>query len=331
MTRKNWTIVGVSVAVIVGLVFVFTVLPAKVPPAKTSPAKNEARRARNDTPRRSKRFTQGPVSEKVVAIASRVKTSTPKKEVAPKPEKEVVPFSPVLSEGDFGELLAATKDESLATRNEAWRIIDSLSKPEKIHWIKIFSRSADEAMRVAALKATRICFGMENFQRKTKTTSKDLKRRREQAAAEGNTDDSNVIPVSFESLPTKREAVQINDIVRAALKDESSKVKEEAMLAAASFDVETSHTIYQYAMTSCGDDVRLAVLREAEYGDGDFKLRLQMAALDVGGEEVVRVASEGIEKATGKRFANSTEAFEWYEKNRTETSDVELVVPEEKK
>ena len=261
----------------------------------------------------------GPVSKKVSEIASKVKVP-PQREVARNAEKAESTFSPTLSEEDFGELLVATEDESIATRNEAWRIIDSLDTKEKIHWIGFFSKSKHELLRVASMKATRICFGMENFQRKTKTTYKDVERMREQAAAEGKTFD-NVMSVSFDSLPTGREAAQINNIVRSGLKDESSKVKEEAMLAAASFDVDTSHTIYQYAMTSCDDDVRLAVLREAEYGDDDFRLRLQMAALDLGGEEVVKVASEGIEKATGQRFANSAEAFEWYEKNRTSTGE----------
>ena len=247
------------------------------------------------------------------------------------------PFAPTLSADEFGLLLSATTNESIEVRAKAWRAMDKLDRPEKIHWLGHFAKSGDEAMRATALRATRKFFSMETFARKTKTTYKDMKARRAQAVSDGRAESGgrvssraaagedalppdDRIEVDFSGLPTKRESVQINNIVRKALKDESGKVRDEAMLTASSFDVGTANMIYQYAMTSCGDDVRLAVLREAEYGDDDFKLRLQMAALDVGGAEVVKVAAEGIEKATGRRFANSKEAFDWYEKNRT--SDV---------
>ena len=224
-------------------------------------------------------------------------------------------FSLIISAEDFRALLNNIADESIEVRAEAWRNIKKLGTKEKIHWLGIFSRSDDEKTRAAAMKVVRACFGIDAFSRRTKTSYWDMKARREQAAAEGRTEVDNVVPISFEGLPSKREAVQINDIVRTALRDESPDVQNEALLAASSFDVETCKTIYQYAMMSCCDDVRLAVLREAEYGDDDFRLRLQMAALDVGGEEVVKAASDGIEKATGRRFSNSSEAFAWYEKN----------------
>lgn len=242
------------------------------------------------------------------------------------------PFAPTLSADEFSVLLSATTNESLEVRAKAWRAMDELERPEKIHWLGHFAKSGDESMRATALRATRKFFSTETFARKTKTTYKDMKARRVQATSDGRAkpggrvssraaagadalppDDR--IEVDFSELPTKREAVQINNIVRNALKDESGMVRDEAILTASSFDIGTANMIYQYAMTSCGDDVRLAVLREAEYGDDDFKLRLQMAALDVGGEEVVKVAAEGIEKATGRRFANSKEAFDWYENN----------------
>lgn len=236
-------------------------------------------------------------------------------------------LDPTIASEDFEALLLGIGDKHMETRAEAWRGIAALSNLEKIHWLGEFAKSDDETLRLASIKATRVCFGMEAFHRKTKATYKDMKDRHEGVGSSEAGGDG-VVSIDMSGLPTKREAAQINKIVRGALKDDSPDVRHEAVLTASSFDVDTCHVLYQYAMNSCSDDVRLEILRDAEYGDEDYLVRLQMAALDVGGDEVVRVASDGIEKATGRRFANSAEAFEWYEENRTNDSPIELVIGE---
>ena len=224
-----------------------------------------------------------------------------------------------LTKDGFLKLLQGLGNNAPSERVAAQRELLALSNPEKIHWLRMFSQDEDKDVRLSAMKAVKLCFGWETFGKKTGTTYAAMKKRRQAAAEQGHPEDPMAaIPVSFEGLPTKREAVQINDMVRTALSDESQAVRDEALQAAMSFDVETCNMIYQYAITSCDDQMRLAVLKNAEYGDDDFRLRLQMAALDVGGEEVVRVASEGIKKDTGMTFSSSQEAFDWYEKHRTE-------------
>ena len=255
--------------------------------------------------------------------------STPQESLPKQPEE---PFELTATVDDFEALLLAINADDIRTRSEAWKVIDGLSKREKIHWLGIFAKSDEEILRLLAMRVVRMCFGTEEFQRKAKMTYKDVKARQDAVDGSGaGTEGNAVIQVDMSSLPTKYEAVKINNIVRGALRDESPEVRKEAVLTASSFDIDTCHTIYQYAMTSCSDDVRIAILSDAAYGDEDYLLRLRMAALDVGGEEVVKIASEGVEKTTGQQFTSTSEAFEWYEENRTNDDELELVVgnPEE--
>ena len=230
------------------------------------------------------------------------------------------PVETVLTEAGFRVLLDNMDSNDPEMRRSARRSIMDLSNGEKIRWFRLFMGSEDPRDRARVMRATRMCFGGEALDRQTRTTYADVMKRRAEAGEKGGSGESDgVISVDLSGLPTKREAVQINDLVRRGIRDAVRDVRNEAMQAAMSFDVETCNMIYQYAMTACDDEVRLEVLRNAEYGDSDFRLRLQMAALDVGGAEVVNMAQEGIEKATGKRFTSSEEAFAWYEKNRTES------------
>lgn len=239
------------------------------------------------------------------------------------------PFETTLSAEDFELLLLGIGDESIETRRRAWREIANLRNAEKIYWLRQFIDSDSVGLRLASMKALRGCFGMAAFHRKAKSTYKDMKARQKDLD-DGKPEHGGgaLVPVDASSLPTKEEASQINGIVRRGMKDESGDVRHEAVVAASSFDIDTCHVLYQYGMTSCSDDVRLDILRDAEYGDEDFKLRLQMAALDVGGEEVAKAAADGIAKATGRHFANSEEALEWYEENRTNDNGLELVIGE---
>lgn len=228
--------------------------------------------------------------------------------------KEV--FKPILSSEEIQSVLWSLNNEDFKVRESAWRVLEKLSTEEKIFWLSRFSRDSDVNMRVQSLKATRLCFGIDNFNKKARALYKDAKRRKLERMDLTECQNA-IVNVDMTSLPSKREMVEICSIVRSALKDNEAIVRNEAIRAAASFDVETSNSIYQYAMMSCDDTVRLAVIREVEYGDDDFKLRLLMAALDLGGEEVVRIAIQGIEKVTGKRFKNSQDAFIWYDNNST--------------
>ena len=225
-------------------------------------------------------------------------------------------FTPSLSADDFKTVLMSLKNEDIKNRGEAWRIMKILSIKEKIHWLRHFLKSPDTDIRTCTVKATRLCFGVDNFNRSAKATYNDSRLRQKGNLEQTETAaDNALVSTDLSFLPSKRDWVQIGNIVRTALMDSEPSVRNEAILTASSFDVETNNGIFQFAMMSCDDSVRLAILREAEYGDADFMLRLQMAALDVGGEEVVKLAAQGIEKVTGKRFANSDEAFEWYDKN----------------
>lgn len=248
--------------------------------------------------------------------------------VARPPRHNEEAFEPTIAAENFEALLLGTRAESIKDRAAAWRGISALSNREKIHWLGVFAASDAEELRLASMNATRMCFGMEAFKRRTNTTYKDVKARSAANGADASSSGDALVQIDMSEMPTKREAAQINDIVRSGMKDESAVVRHEAVMTASSFDIETCHALFQYAMTSCGDDVRLDILRDASYGDPDYVLRLEMAALDVGGDEVVKVASEGIEKATGRTFANSSEAFEWYEANMMDDQGLELVVGE---
>ena len=198
--------------------------------------------------------------------------------------------------------------EEFSAKKNAAETLVALSTAEKIHWFGEMMKSDDAETRKAAMGGARLFFSEKAFERQAGiNTLSDWK----------ENDSADRIKVLGEvARPTAEEAAKINDMVCTGLTDSDKMVWQEALDTAASFDATACNDLYAYAMTAGNDDVRLAVLENAKSGDPEFMLFLEFAALDVGGEVVRECVSADIKVATGRTFADSNEAFMWYERNK---------------